>query len=121
MKRVVIRRRKWCRGESSIGDGSALRTKTGQSCCLGFVARACGVKTPTGTSTFSRLDPSEYDKLPKKLAPTPLPAWNNTWLNSSLHNALVSVNDGDELTGKSREKEIRRLLKQANILAVFKD
>lgn len=116
MKNVKISRKRWCRGG---GGNSALRNKTGQSCCLGFVARACGVRTPTNSNVFSDLPMKDWDLLPEPLRPTP-----NDWggkVNTELHRELVSVNDDDDVKGRAREERIRDLLAQAGVRVTFVD
>ncbi len=130
-KTVVISRKRWCRGGSRF---SALRTKSGQSCCLGFVARAFGLKTPTGSTSLSDLTKDQdVSVLPKRLRPTrdkdTLHYWNDTklhelhyWNDTKLHEQLVDANDDCmKLKGMAREERIAELLLKADVVAVFVD
>lgn len=121
MKVVKISRKRWSRGN---GDG-ALRTESGQSCCLGFVARAYGLKTPAGSSVFSNLANNGQDcsVLPKKLQPIPSSCIADSYNDSALHDALTEMNDDSSETyrGSAREKEIAKLMAKAGIKAVFVD
>jgi hypothetical protein len=117
MKTVTISRKRWTRG----GAG-ALRTESGQSCCLGFVARAYGLRTPTNSSVFADLPACNQDIscLPKKLQPTK--EANGTWSDSSLHDKLTEANDDVfGAVGKAREAKITKLLAKAGIKAIFED
>jgi hypothetical protein len=116
MKTVRISRKHWCRGSTS---DSLLRTRTGQSCCLGFVARACGVPTRGNPGLFDDLPEDKWDLLPQRLRPTSLGG------NTGLHDELTQVNDGSgdyaDLVGRARERKIATLLARAGIRAVFVD
>ncbi len=116
MKNVKISRKRWTRG----GDGE-LRTDSGQSCCLGFVARAYGLRTPTNSSTFSGLADFEQDLsvLPEKLRPVLSP--RGEYIDSELHDDLTETNDDCEIRGAEREKRITKLLAKAGVKAVFID
>ena len=113
---VTINRKKWKRGNDGVG--SALLTETGQCCCLGFVAKACGIRLNQGYFDFRNLDSDDLMLLPQKLRTTKFSFYSPT--NTSLHNQLIFVNDsGDDWHGKTREAEIKRLLKLANVNVKF--
>lgn len=124
MKTVKISRKRWCRGGRSETP-AALRTSTGQSCCLGFVARAYGLSTPVGDGTFSTLadggqDCSVLPKLlqPKKQDSGPLAG---KYGDTDLHDDLTCTNDDSGLDAVQREKQIKKFLAKAGIKAVFVD
>lgn len=124
MKTVRISRKRWCRGNKNENSAlstqtSALRTQTGQSCCLGFVCRAFGIRTPKDVLNISELpEGTPFERLPKQLRPI----FNLAGMKDSpLHEELVTVNDSDEVVGKEREKKIRDLLAKANVRVVFVD
>ena len=126
MRSVVIRRRHWVRG----GGDAALRTGTGQSCCLGFAARACGLRTPSGSGTFSDLLRAIQDdkgiaaahaaakKIPTKLRPS---LAGGDWIDSDLHEEMVATNDDSSINPKDREKKIAAGLRTAGLKVVFED
>lgn len=114
MLNVTINRKRWTRGNTS-GD-SALRTETGQSCCLGFVARACGITTPVHSFIFSELNEEKFNLLPKGLRPV---RKAGEYVNTQLHDDLVSVNDSYDVRGAVREEKIAKLMKKANIKVKF--
>lgn len=117
MKTIKISRKRWGRGN---GCG-ALRTESGQSCCLGFVARAYGLRTPTDTGQFSDLaDDQNCSVLPKQLRPTKSND-DGCYTDTALHHMLVEANDGTAVRGSEREEKIRKLMLKAGIKAVFVD
>ena len=118
MKKVYISRKRWCRGNNTA---PALRTETGQSCCLGFVARAYGLKTPVNSCTFSDLvDDQSVSELPKALRPI-VSKIDGIAVDTKLHNKLTEVNDDEDLRGAEREKKITTLMAKAGIEAIFID
>lgn len=119
MKTVRISRKRWCRGNKS--ENSALRTATGQSCCLGFVCRAFGIRTPRNILNISDLPGgTPFERLPKQLRPI-LNLTGLSLKDSPLHEELVTVNDSDEVVGREREEKVRKLLAKANVRVVFVD
>ncbi len=116
-KVVKISRKRWCRG--GRGD-AALRTESGQSCCLGFVARAYGLKTPVGLGLFSDLaSDQDCSVLPKKLRPQATEYCHFT--DTKLHDELTQTNDDSDMKAAEREQKIAKLLGQAGIKAIFID
>jgi hypothetical protein len=126
MKEVIIRRSRWCRGGRAAA-GAALRTESGQSCCLGFVARAYGLKTPVGKGVFSDLakDKQDCSVLPSPLRPLKRKSdyveGEFTYLDTNLHDKLTEANDSSTLKSAEREKRIAALLAKAGIKAIFVD
>lgn len=122
MKTVKISRKRWCRG----GGAAALRTDTGQSCCLGFVARAYGLKTPVDVGEFADLAPEQdCSVLPRELRPkkNEISDGYAAYSNTALHDKLVAANDdvSEKMRGAAREEKIAKLLAKAGIKAVFVD
>lgn len=118
MKQVTISRKRWCRGGKT---DAALRTDSGQSCCLGFVARAYGLKTPAGSGQFSDLaDDQSVTCLPKLLRPTQNAAYCS-FTDTPLHDELVKANDDSTVKAADREATISKLLAKARIKVIFKD
>ena len=118
-KEVTINRSKWCRGGKSA---SALRTESGQSCCLGFVARAYGLKTPVGSTVLSSLtDDQDISVLPEALRPTKSksPFTSGVYHDTDLHDKLVDANDEVGVKPAEREKKIKDLLAEAGIRVKF--
>ena len=120
LKVVKISRKRWCRG-GRAENGAALRTESGQSCCLGFVARAYGLKTPVGVGVFSDLaqDGQDCSALPKPLRPQKNEFSHYT--DTKLHNDLTATNDDSEIKAEEREQKIARLLAKAGVKALFVD
>jgi len=117
MKQVTISRKRWCRGGKS---DAALRTASGQSCCLGFVARAYGLKTPEGSGQFSDLaDDQSVTCLPTSLRPTQSAPYS--YYDTPLHDKLVNANDDSAIKPAKREATIKALLARAGIKVIFKD
>jgi hypothetical protein len=118
MKQVTISRKRWCRGGKT---DASLKTPSGQSCCLGFVARAYGLKTPEGSGQFSDLaDDQSVTCLPKSLRPTRLGSLY-PYSDTPLHDKLVNTNDDSVIKPAEREATIKTLLAQAGIKVIFKD
>lgn len=108
MKKVTvlrINRKRWWRGQGS--DDSRLRKrKDGKQCCIGFYARACGLKITDieGCATLAALDSDELRAHESK--------HNKTFSD------LYEVNDDAELTAKDRESKIRQLFKDLGVKKV---
>lgn len=116
MKIVIISRKKWARGQiKKYGDSSLLNDK-GNMCCLGFVAKSCGVPLNTlkGIASYATLIKGSRKLLPKKLRP-----FQNGWDNT-LTTILIGVND-NKISAKLREQRIIELFKEANIQIRFRD
>ncbi len=118
-KTVTIHRKRWCRGNTT---DSGLRTETGQSCCLGFVARACGLRTNKGDGNLSDLADQDMSGLPKALRPVADKDIGG-FKDTPLHAELVAANDNDDpdVRGARREAVITSLMARAGIRAVFVD
>jgi hypothetical protein len=115
----TIDRAKWLNG--SIPDDSALRDTKGRMCCLGFYAKACGVKAKplTGKGYPHQLTiglPNEMDWL--------IESANTDGRGGHGSNAaynLVRANDDDMagITRRERERSIKAQFRAAGITVKF--
>lgn len=106
--RLVIVRRRWWRGQG--GDTSALRRESdGKQCCLGFYARACGIRgvdiegvtMPTGV----------YDLWPKEAH----------WLFGAGYNHSADADDLANINDNNPdEKSIARIFAKHGVKVVFR-
>lgn len=110
--KVVIDRKKWCRGgKGGKGGKSALVNGLKNMCCLGFLGAACG-----------------FSKVEMYLVPTPeamkIEDERSKWpelicdpfgYNTSITEKLIDVNDDSILKERTREKNIITLGKKAGI------
>jgi hypothetical protein len=105
-KKLVIDRKRWKRGDS----GSALLTRSGQMCCLGFYARACGF------SAKEILDVGDLESLVDFYG-------SAGGISKSIlanENDLIRVNDSETVRGKDRERELTRLFEAYGVKLSFK-
>lgn len=109
LKEVEIKRSRWLRAPKGGGDdypGGRLRDGAGKQCCLGFLARACGVKAA---------------ELKGAYFPFALSSWLPSWMDKETQWACAEVNDDDRLSDSTKERKIKTLFKQAGYKAVFVD
>lgn len=114
MKKLVIDRSKWQRGE---GYAQLLDDETGKMCCLGIYLRACG-KAPSTIANRSfpcqipnRLFPKEADWL--------LEGLGEDRFDSAVANKLMYVNDSRMKTEKQRETFIKETFAKQGIKVEF--
>lgn len=122
--KLVIKRKDWKRGHID----SSLRTSTGQQCCLGFLAKSAGA---TNADIFhcsdlselvnERCDPDGFLAVgPERAAKIKSnQAIKRILSKKNLETKLIDVNDGSEITGKDREKEIKRLFRTVGVRVTF--
>lgn len=135
---LTINRNRWFRGRGS--DGSQLLTDEGQMCCLGFLARACGIPA---NEILDRATPEElfdHDAYPlvegdprwyKKVEQSPfieLVGDLHTPDNSDICEKLMEVNDSlsdecpdysDGISERVREKTIKQLMRKIGIKVTY--
>lgn len=114
VRSFVVNRRRWKRGDAA-GLAAALLSDSGQMCCLGFLARECGLKPRQilNASDISSIVDEEaregvYDALPAKFR--------------DLEEKIVCANDSSDPDhrGRLRETILKGLFARAGIEISFK-
>lgn len=104
MKTLTIKMSKWARGGKNGPSG--LENGDGNMCCLGFLAKACGVagsERRCATMPASLLA-SDRRKMPKKLFD-----WD---CDSQLGIDLAAINDDVHLSDEARKRQLRSFFKE---------
>lgn len=115
--KLTIYRDKWLRGGNGV---SMLRNSYGGSmCCMGFLARACGIDSPdiVGRNYFRYLHPSIAEKLPDALRPQ---QGEETLLARKIYNENDYIYDATYRPAH-KEERLTELMKEAGIELVFED
>jgi len=101
----TVDREKWYRGKGETG--SKLVRRDGRMCCMGFYGKTCGVpkKRMRGVGSFHTTEP---------IIPVPLET-----KYPSLLDKIYATNDCVEITERTRERLLKRYLKEANIKVTF--
>lgn len=111
--KFTVDRATWYRGKGNVK--SSLLTDSGERCCLGFFAKACGlsddVTLGVGMPANIRVT------LPKEM--TWLRHSNYANFSSDLACDIASTNDCQNIDDEQREKELTELFKKANHEIVF--
>lgn len=120
---VTIDRKRWRRGGERTASKAdvALLDENGQMCCLGFVAKACGVKLERGEqSDLSSIYGLQASLLPKGFGS--FDEYARRFRPNSIHRQLIEINDNEEpvMRGKPRENQIKNLMLQAGVKVTFK-
>jgi len=123
MKKLVVDRSKWLRGEG--GKVSyLLRVGDSKMCCLGFVCVDSGISpeeiegNPTPRDFISEmwdLIPGLMDKLPKWL-------YDGEFPTDSVPNVvmdMMQINDSQEISGEVREQELTKLFASVDVEIQF--
>jgi len=117
MKKLVIKRSSWLRGEG--GDTSTLfRPRDGKMCCLGFYLRDQGIEED---ELIDMPDPQSLncDLLE---AGGEIPDWLLSGKdNSALVVELISINDLIGDPEETREAEIKEAFARADVEVTFED
>lgn len=117
MKKFVVDRKRWGRG----GIDGALLNNSGQKCCLGFLATACGIRLKRGTmSDFTDIPAKQQHFLPEKLR-CKKDKFGGL-VGTKLHNDLVEVNDSFDIQmrGRAREAKLTKLFRRAGVQVTFR-
>ena len=117
MKTLVLRKRTWWRGKGP--GGSCLRGESGQKCCLGFLATACGIGRITGYAMPS--DVRSF-KWPQGLLVDHGPDVEGRPVRSDtkLGQKIARVNDEDTLDDATRVRRLRPLFRKLGFRLVVK-
>lgn len=127
MKRLVIDRTTWLRGDSK--NSSLLRTEDGKMCCLGFCALQAGFTPeqiedkpePTGVSTIDDPDDLWPDGILERIEDTD-PETDELvveYCTTLVTDELMATNDNENLLDSEREKKITSLFASIGITAEF--
>lgn len=114
--KFTIDRSKWARG----GDSLLLDPDSGNMCCLGFYALACGVSVSaiSGEPVYSDLDDSAIEELPSRL----VSPRDNSWPRvTTLHDDIVNMNDDAGVAETDREVRIASLFASIGVTVEFVD
>lgn len=107
-KRLVIDRKRWKRGN---GMTSALLTDSGQMCCLGFYARACG---------FSRKEIHGRGELTGLVRDNDGDKRGISDRLLDAEDAFISANDDSVVRGLEREKKLVGLFADVGVKLSFR-
>jgi len=118
--KLVIRRKKWLRGEDRAGFcNSTLRNEYGSMCCLGFACKQLcelenndieGYGVPSELTYVETVNLKENKKAKKmydKLV--------------EIESEAIRINDAAEPKGKEREELLKKLFGRINVDVIFKD
>jgi hypothetical protein len=111
MKTFTIDTKHWLRGGNLKGN-STLCNESGNMCCLGHLAKACGAKKQ---DIFNHASPKHTIKV----------NWPEGLLDSSFNHTelckeIIIVNDDFELKPAVRKRTLRQLFSQIGYRPVFK-
>lgn len=123
VKKFVVKRSKWYRGKGD--EGSRLQTSSNKMCCLGFYAKECGLKKKDILDISS---PGEVSFDIKSQWDTFL-VQNRTsdfseetfYMDSSIANDMMEINDSENISEKEREKSLKELFNTQGIKLKFID
>ena len=124
MRTLVIDRRKWARG--ILGGPSALRNNSGNMCCLGFDAKACGF----GPKSLKDAGTPEYilsggSTLTAKTIVKRIPhlveitGCDEQISDISFTIKAIEINDDDDITEAARENKLAELFGEQDIVLEF--
>jgi hypothetical protein len=126
--KFTIDRKTWLRGEG--GDASALlRESDNKMCCLGGIARQCGITGIAGELAPAGVEEDQWDKFPEPLRPYKRPysgsiaesahrTYND---NSDLAADMMRVNDDEVISDEYREAKLIALCAPHGIELEFTD
>jgi hypothetical protein len=119
--KVTIRRKKWLRGTNS----GLMRNEAGAQCCLGYVARACGIQAPdlSGLGTPSEVIIqllAEGKSVPDAFMKLVTVSDREIEENEACNN-LISLNDSGGSSIKDREDSIKKGLYELGFSVTFTD
>ena len=125
MKKLVIDRQKWLRGEGG-GKSMLLRPDDNKMCCLGFYCVQNGLSEPTIINLTSPQELRFGEATPNFLRElVVLPDMRDPF-DSELCNLLMNANDaviGDEsasvVSEEDRERQIKRLFEEIAVEVEF--
>lgn len=115
--KLTIYRDKWLRGGN--GMSTLLSLASGRMCCMGFLARACGIKPgdPNDRHYFRYLASPDRKLLPEDLRPQ---HGDDTPLAKKIYDENDFVYT-EKYRPATKEERLTELMKQAGIELVFED
>lgn len=111
--KFTVKRKKWFRGKGSWN--SNLLNSSGNMCCLGFYALACGFEK---SDIIDKLDPTNIIRHIDCIWKTKL---LDKFGNSAACYDLMSINDEGSISDKEREAKLKTLFKKMGVAVTFKD
>lgn len=125
---LVIKRSKWARKTKGVQKGpSLLENNEGNMCCLGFLAKACGIPTrapgeefvglasPGSLANYKEIR-EEAHKWPPKLIEWERWSTEERGHSSVLTDDIITVNDNDNTTDYHKETTLTAIF--ANELGI---
>jgi hypothetical protein len=129
---LVIDRAKWGRGDS---DGMLLNPETGKMCCLGFLARECGLAArtiesqgvPSSLATWRddemiphkvRRHQDVWNAVQSKIKPR-LPFKGADAKSEDMEDLLAAINDTAALTTARRERLLTKEFAKVGVKVTF--
>ena len=115
--KLVIEKSKWLRGLGGGDSGLLIEEKM---CCLGFLAKQCGVdEREMGKSgSPACLSAQEADRMPAWLLTT---GRNGGYEDSEVCEKLMDINDDENRTDRERKEELTAIFKEHDIEVEFVD
>lgn len=105
MLKLVIKRSKWLRGDDS--ESYLLRESDNKMCCLGFLARKCGL-APKEIRGHMTPEDTYSTKFPTSIV-------DKSTANTRTCGTLMTINDDPDLTDAERERKLTALFKRIKI------
>lgn len=110
----TVKRSKWLRGM----DGSVLFDSYSEKmCCLGFLARKCGLSTDEINDLATPEEANDYSDNKKFAAKAPY-LFSDDYgynVNSDLCLKAMKVNDNPKLSNKKREEQLKKIFGKAGV------
>ena len=114
VKSFTVKRSQWGRGAKKTA-GALLDKDSGKRCCLGFLARACGVPDEECEDQPDLISVDLETVLPSALFE------EDPENCDTPHSIAMELNDGDKYVGKRREAKLREIFRKAGIRVNFVD
>ena len=130
----TVKRSRWVNGSNNNSAGnctagdSLLLNKEGNMCCLGFLAKSCGLSDKTikdhggPDSLLDTISP----RLKKKALKTPLAKLaevhnGDDYFNTEICDQLITTNDTNSIDSKKREAELKKQFAKIKVNVKFVD
>jgi len=123
--KLVIKRKTWLRGATGGSGSSCLLDDKGRMCCLGFFGRARGLRpkeirnvgTPSGVCEY---DDKAVVKIFGPLVVLQEYKESEGYVeDSDLADHLMTANDDEDISDKSRETKIKKLFAKIGVKVTF--
>lgn len=116
--KFVIDRKRWYRGKGD-SESRLLVPGTQKMCCLGQVARQCGLKPKNIRDVSSPANVSTvlHDQFPKWLLG--ICVLDAKTIDSPACTNAMAVNDDPEITDKDRERQLKAIFKKHGATLTF--